>query len=220
MAVTTPVRATAPPPVVPGSSLPALPAGADAPAPAGRPHGTTVLGMKLFIVADAMVLVALLVAFFTIKGGSPVWPARGVKLGTYLPTTISITAAMAAASMAWMVVAIRRNDQRNAFVAAFLTVILGVAIANAQWYSIDRANFAASDHAYGTLYCVLLGFHLAHVIAGIVMVMVVAGQSLAGHYGSADHEPISATAWFWQYTNVIWTAVVTALFILSPHVHA
>ncbi len=219
MAVTTPVRATAPPATTPGLSLPALPAGADSPTPAGRPHGTTLLGMKLFLAADAMVLVSLLVAYFTIKGSSPAWPARGVQLGTYLPTTITITASMAAASMAWMVVATRRNDQRNAFAAGVLTVVLGVAMANAQWYAIDNANFAASDHAYGTLYCVLLGFHLAHVIAGIVMVMVVAGQSLAGHYGSDDHEPLSAAAWFWQYTNVVLTAVVTALFIVSPHAH-
>jgi len=210
---------TTPPATTPGLSLPALPAGADPSTPAGRPHGTTLLGMKLLLVGDAMVLVSLLVAYFTIKGSSPAWPARGVKLGTYLPTTITITAAMAAASMAWMVVATRRNDQRNAFAAGVLTVILGLAVANAQWYSIGNANFGPSDHAYGTLYCVLLGYHLAHVIAGIVMVVVVAGQSLAGHYGSDDHEPVSAAAWFWQYTNVVWIAVVTALFILSPHVH-
>jgi len=220
MAVSTPVRATAPPATTPGTSLPALPAGADTPAPAGRPHGTTVLGMKLLLAADAMVLVSLLVAFFTIKGGSPVWPARGVQLGTYLPTTITITLAMSAASMAWMLVAIRRNDQRNAFAAAVLTVILGLAVANAQWYSIGNANFGPSDHAYGTLYTVLLGFHLAHVIAGIVMVTVVAAQALAGHYGSDDHEPATATAWFWQFSIVVWGAVVTALFILSPHAHA
>ena len=61
MAVTTPVRAGAPPATTPGLSLPALPAGADT-APAGRPHGTTLLGMKRFIAADAMVLVSLLVA--------------------------------------------------------------------------------------------------------------------------------------------------------------
>jgi cytochrome c oxidase subunit 3 len=221
MAVTAPAPARASaPPTAGGSSTLALPSGAAPDAmPAGRPPGTTLLGMKLLLAADAMVLVSLLVAYFTLKGGSPVWPARGVKLSTYLPTVVTITAAMSAASMGWMVFAVRRNDQRNAFAAAVLTVILGLAIANAQWYSMLHANFGPSKNAYATLFDVLIGFHLVHVLAGIVAVVVVAGQTLAGHYGRDDHDPVSATALFWQFGNVAWLSVLTALFVLSHHAH-
>jgi cytochrome c oxidase subunit I+III len=218
MTMTAPVRATAPAPApTPGLSAPALPAGRDEPMPAGRPNGTTLLGMKLVLAADAMVLVTLLVAYFTIKQGAPVWPPKGVKVGTYLPTIITITAAMSAASACWMLFCVRRNDQRNAVAAAVLTVFLGTAVANAQWYSITNPKFGASSHAYGSLYKVLLGFHLAHVVAGMVMIVVVAAQALAGHYGSEDHEPVSAVVWFWQYASVAWIAIVVALFVLSPH---
>jgi heme/copper-type cytochrome/quinol oxidase subunit 3 len=217
MAVTAPVRATAPPATTAGLPAPALPAGADAGMPAGRPDGTTLLGMKLFLAADAMVLLALLVAYFTIKDGAATWPPKGVSVGTYLPTIITITASMSAASAAWMLFAIRRNDQRNAFAAAVLTVILGAAVANAQWYSITNVKFGANSHAYGTLYKCLLGFHLVQVVAGIVMLMVVAAQALVGHYGSDDHEPATAVVWFWQFANVTWIFVVAALFVLSPH---
>jgi len=218
MAVTAPVRATAPPPATtPGLSLPPQPSGADAPMPAGRPHGTTLLGMKLVMAADAMVLLTLLVTYFTIKAGAPTWPPKGVSVGTYLPTVITITAAMSAASVSWMLYAVRRNDQRNAFAAAVLTMILGAAVANAQWYSITNVKFGANSHAYGSLYKVLLGFHLAQVVAGIVMLVVVAAQALAGHYGSDDHEPASAVVWFWQFANVVWVVLLMALFVLSPH---
>jgi len=217
MTLTAPVRATTPPATTPGLSTPALPAGADSSMPAGRPDGTTMLGMRLILAADAMVLVSVLVAWFTIKSGAPSWPPKGVSIGTYLPTTISITAAMSAASASWMLYAVRRNDQRNAFAAAVLTVILGAAVANAQWYSITTVKFGANTHAYGTLYKVLLGYHLVQVLAGIVMLTVVAAQALAGHYGSEDHEPASAVVWFWQYANVTWVVVATVLFVLSPH---
>ncbi len=218
MSVTAPVRATAPPPpAIPGFSTPALPSGADAAMPAGRPHGTTLLGMKLILAAEAMVLVTLLVTYFTIKSGAPTWPPRGVSVGTYLPTMITITAAMSAASVSWMLYAVRRNDQRNAFAAAVLTMILGAAVANAQWYSITKVGFGANAHAYGSLYKLLLGFHLVQVLAGIVMLVVVAAQALAGHYGSDDHEPASAVVWFWQFANVTWVTVVMVLYVFSPH---
>ncbi|MGI9032287.1 MAG: cytochrome c oxidase subunit 3 [Acidimicrobiales bacterium] len=220
MAVTAPDRAAVPSATGHGASPLALPTGARVePLPAGRPPGTTLLGMKLLLAADAMVLVTMLVAYFTVKGGSPAWPAPGVKLSTYLPTVVTITVAMSAASVAWMVFAVRRNDQRNAFSAAVLTVILGLAIANAQWYSMVHAGFGPSKHAYATLYDLLIGFHLVHVVVGIVAVMVVAAQTVAGHYGRDDHDPVAAAALFWQFGNVTWLSVMTALFLLSRHAH-
>ncbi|HWC12612.1 MAG TPA: cytochrome c oxidase subunit 3, partial [Acidimicrobiales bacterium] len=185
--------------------------------PNGLPRGTTRLGMLLLLAADAMVLVVLLVAYFTIRGGSPKWPASGVQVGTYIPTVLSVTAVMSALSVAWMLSATRQNDQRNAFAAAVLTVVLGLAMANAQWYAMTNAGFGPADHAYGTLYHLLLGYHLAHLLAGLAMVGVVAAQTLAGHYSREDHEPVRAAATFWQYGNVVWFTVLTVLFLLTPH---
>ncbi len=199
---------------------PALPAGAGAPMPPnGLPRGTTRLGMLLLLGADAMVLVTLVVAYFTIRGGSPKWPAPGVNLGTYIPTVLTITAVMSALSVAWMLFATRENDQRNAFAAALLTIVLGLAMANVQWYAMINAKFGPSDHAYGTLYHLFLGYHLAHLLAGLAIVGVVAAQTLAGHYSREDHEPVRAAALFWQYGNVAWFTALTVLFLLTHHAH-
>jgi heme/copper-type cytochrome/quinol oxidase subunit 3 len=181
------------------------------------PGGTTLLGTLLLLAADAMVLVALLAAWFTIKGGSPAWPPRGVSVGTYLPTTVTITAAMAAFSMQWAVSAIRRNDQRSGGVALALTVFLGLAMANAQWYYLIRARFGLRSHAYGTLFHLLIGYHLLHVVLGLAAVVLVGARALAGHFGRHGHDPLRAVAAFWQYGNVAWAAILTAMFLFSKH---
>lgn len=196
---------------------PAPAAGVDPSRPWSPPRGTTVLGMVLLLAAEGMVVGALLATYFTIKAGAPLWPPSGVDINTYIPTVVSITAAMAACSVGWMLFAMRRNDQRNGFTAAVLSVILGLAIANGQWYSITRAGFGVGRHAYGDLFHLLVGIHLVHVVAGVVMLAVVAGQTLAGHFSSDDHEPVRAVAYFWQFGNVVWVAVVCALFLFSPH---
>src|SRR5438270_3833232 len=111
-----PVASSAAAPIV-------LPTGAPTPGPPGRPRrGTGTIGTLLFVTADAMVLAAMLAVYVTIKGGSAAWPPKGVHVGTYIPTMISITAVMSGFAVQWGVFAARRNDGRNAVMAFILTL--------------------------------------------------------------------------------------------------
>jgi cytochrome c oxidase subunit 3 len=180
------------------------------------PNGTTTLGVLLLLVADAMVLVALLAIWWTIKGGSPAWPPRDVSLGTYLPSMVTITTVMSAFSMQWTVSSIRRNDQRSGGVALGLTIFLGLAVANAQWYSMLRPPFGIKTHAYGTLYYLLLTYHLVHVVLGLAAIVLLGGRALAGHFGRFGYDPLRAAAVFWHYGVVAWFVILTAMFLFSP----
>lgn len=201
-------------PVVPSH---ALPEGFVRPARTGESRSASVLGVLLLMVADFMVLATMLAAYFALKNGAGSWPPAKVSVGTYIPTVITITAVLSFFSAQWGSFCVRRNDQRNAAVGLGLTVIFGLAIANAEWLSFTRAGFGFNDHAYGTLYYLLIGFHLVHVLAAMAMLVLVGVRALAGHFSADDHEPIRAVTMFWNYTNVVWFAVATALFLLSKH---
>ena len=200
--------------------LPALPSGRALapPRPPGEvPKGTNLMGVLLVLVADAMILAALLAVWFTVKSGSPSWPPPKVRLTTYLPSVVTITAAMSAFSMQWAVSAIRRNDQRSATIGLGFTAFLGLAIFNAQWYSIAKARFDMSAHAYGTLYNLLIGYHLVHVALGVGAIVLVGARSVVGHFDREGYDPMRAVAAFWQYTNVAWLLILAALFLFSHH---
>jgi cytochrome c oxidase subunit 3 len=207
--------------MVPAYGQPALPPSGTAlstPRPPGEvPKGTNLMGTLLVLAADAMVLVALFATWFTIKAGSPVWPPSKVNLSTYLPTMVTVTAIMSGFSMQWVVSSIKRNDQRNAGIAVILTVVLGLAIVNAQWYSMIRARFGFHAHAYGTLFYLLIGYHAAHVALAIGALILVGSRAVAGHYGRENYDPVRATAAFWQYGNVAWAAILVVMFLFSRH---
>jgi cytochrome c oxidase subunit 3 len=196
-----------------------LPTGEPLPGPVpGKPRrGTTTIGTMLFITADAMVLAAMVAVYFAIKEGSSAWPPTKVEVGTYIPTIITITAVMSACSVQWGVYAARRNDGRNAAMALILTIFLGLSIVNLEWLSFVRSGFGFNDHTYGTLYDLLIGFHLFHLIAAIVIVLLLAFRVLAGHFTVDRHDALRAGAVFWQYTNVVWFVVVSVLFLASRH---
>jgi cytochrome c oxidase subunit 3 len=208
---TLPVAASTAPAIV-------LPTGEPTPGPAGRPRrGTTTIGTLLFAAADAMVLAAMVAVYVAVKDGSSAWPPKGVHVGTYIPTMVTITAVMSAFSAQWAVYSSFRNDQRNATIALGLTAFLGLAMVNAEWLMLSRVSFGLKTHAYGTLFHLLVGFHIVHVVVGMALLAVLAFRVLAGHFSTDRHDPVRATVVFWQFTNVVWFVVVTALFIVSRH---
>jgi len=213
-AVAAPARTDATP--APASAAPlALPSGVK-PTPAlVLPDRTRALGAYLFMVADAMVLATIVAAYFAIKDGSSAWPPTGVGVGTYIPFIVTITLTMAACSAQWAVRAVRDNDQRNVAIALVFTIFLAVAAANAEWAAFAKAGFGVGDHAYGTFYYVLLGYHVAHLLVAVVLLALLAGRSLLGHFSADHHDPLRSGVLYFQYTNAVWYAVATALFVLS-----
>ena len=196
-----------------------LPTGEPLPGPVrGKPRrGTTTIGTLLFVTADAMVLAAVCAVYFAIKDGSAAWPPKGVHVGTYIPTTISITVFMSAFAVQWALYAARRNDGRNAAIALGLSLFLGLAVANLEWLAFVRTRFGFNAHTYGTLYDLLIGYHLFHLLAAIAVVLILAFRTLAGHFSADRHDALRAGAVLWQYSNVVWFVVVSVLFLASRH---
>ncbi len=213
-AVTAPARTDASPAASPAAPL-ALPSGVK-PTPARvLPDRTRALGTYLFMVADAMVLSTIVAAYFAVKDGSSAWPPVDVGVGTYIPSVVTITVTMASAAAMWAIRAVRENDQRNVAIALILTVFLGVAAANAEWAAFGKAGFGVGDHAYGTFYYVLIGYHLVHLLTAMGLLVLLAGRSLLGHFTADHHDPLRSGILFFQYTNAIWFAIGTVLFVLS-----
>ena len=181
------------------------------------PKGSNLMGTLLVLAADGMVFVALLATWFTLKAGTPRWPPAKVNLSTYLPTMVTVTVAMTAFSVQWLVSSIKRNDQRSAAAAIVVTVVLGLAVVNAQWYSMVRAKFGFSSHAYATLYYLFIGYHAVHVALAIGAVILVGSRAVAGQFGRKNYDAVRATAAFWQYGNAVWGVTVLVLFLFSAH---
>jgi heme/copper-type cytochrome/quinol oxidase subunit 3 len=213
--VSTPALADAPAPAPAPSAPLALPSGVK-PTPARvLPDRTRALGTYLFMVADAMVLATIIAAYFAIKDGSSAWPPKGVGVGTYIPFIVTITLTMASASAHWAVNAMRNDDQRNVAIALVFAVFLGVAAANAEWAAFGKAGFGVGDHAYGTFYFVLIGYHLVHMLAAIGLLLLLGGRVLTGHFSAEHHDPLRSGVLYFQYTNVVWFVVATVLFVFS-----
>src|SRR5438067_10704231 len=189
---------------------PALTTG-DAPAEVPRPRAIANVATALFVAGDFMALCALVAGYYAVRSQAFKWPPVG--LGTYLPSMIAVTIVMTAVTVQWAIWAIRRNDQRTCLAALGITIFFAFAVLNGQWYELAHLKFGPAATTYGTFIYVLTGFHMVHVIAGIVVLCAALGRTVGGDFSADDHDTLTAVAVFLQFANVAGLVAYGVLFL-------
>ena len=72
---------------------------------------------------------------------------------------------------------------------------------------VRSARASASTHPFFTFYFLLTGFHAAHVLAGVVVLGLVALR--------ARPEPVQAGAMFWHMVDLVWVLILPPIYLLG-----
>ncbi len=67
---------------------------------------------------------------------------------------------------------------------------------------------------YGATFFMLTGFHGFHVTLGAIMLAVVAGRCLSGHFDAKRHFAFEAGAWYWHFVDVVWLLLFVVVYWL------
>ena len=189
----------------------ALPDG-DRAAPA--PLATGRMGMKVLVLALSMLFGASLIGYMVVRLRAPAWPPPGMPR---LPDALWISTAIIVISGFTMQSAVRaaRHGRQGALRAAMLlTTLLGVLFLLSQtvnWFSLAAASLTAGINLYGFTFYVLTGLHAAHVIGGVIPLIVVTVRSWQGRYGPAFHPGVEYCAIYWHFLMVVWVVMFTLL---------
>jgi cytochrome c oxidase subunit 3 len=89
-----------------------------------------------------------------------------------------------------------------------LTVLLGVTFMGFQVYEYIHAytelGLTLGAGVYGATFFILTGFHGFHVTLGTIMLIVILGRCMKGHFDSHNHFGFEAVAWYWHFVDVVW----------------
>jgi cytochrome c oxidase subunit 3 len=90
----------------------------------------------------------------------------------------------------------------------FATIALGVTFLCLQAYEYHHAyaelNLKLSTGIYGSTFFMLTGFHGFHVTVGAIMLAVMLGRAIKGHFDAEHHFAFEAAAWYWHFVDVVW----------------
>lgn len=122
----------------------------------------------------------------------------------------------------WAKKCARRDDQSGIRLGVNLTLVLGflfLALQTICWLQwVDRAWSVMDEHhdAYrfaATGFLVLSGLHAAHVLGGLVPLVIAAARARVGRYGPSNLVGLDHVAMYWHFLDVIWVIMFLGLII-------
>jgi cytochrome c oxidase subunit 3 len=111
-------------------------------------------------------------------------------------------------TVTWAHWALKKNRRGQLKLGLALTVALGLTFLGFQAYEYHHAytemGLTLGAGIYGATFFMLTGFHGLHVSIGTLMLMVILGRSLAGHFKPDRHFAFEAVSWYWHFVDVVW----------------
>jgi cytochrome c oxidase subunit III len=173
-------------------------------------------GMLTVIMTEASLFAYLLfsVYYFLIQYGRA-WVPEAPSLALALPNTAIL---LLSSLCVWQgeAGAVRgRAVQRSLGLAA--GIALGVIFLAVQVLEWREKPFTPASSSYGSAYFITTGFHMAHVVVGVLLLLAVFVWSLLGLFDRERHTPISIAAIYWHFVDVVWLAIFFT-FYLTPYI--
>ncbi|MBL29121.1 MAG: heme-copper oxidase subunit III [Rhodospirillaceae bacterium] len=170
-------------------------------------------GMWGLIATEAALFAYLLFSYFYLAFHvDRPWPPEGLPhLALAGPNTLLL---LASSVVLWFGErAIRRGARGLTIVLIVATFVMGLAFVGVQGLEWHNKPFSFHSHTYAALYFTITGFHMAHVIAGLLVLAGLALWSGLGYFDSRRHAVVSIGALYWHFVDAVWIAVFLSLYI-------
>ena len=171
-------------------------------------------GMMTLIVTEGSLFGFLLFSYYylAVQHGSE-WlpsPLPGFRLS--LPNTVLL---LASSYVAWRGERAVRRGSSPLRSAAWLAIaaVMGAIFVFVQTLEWATKTFTPMTSSYGSLYFTITGFHMAHVIAGIAILLVLAVWSALGYFDRVRNAPVSIGVIYWHFVDVVWLAVFFSIYV-------
>lgn len=179
-----------------------------------RAQGIGRLGTWLLIASLGMLFGAALVGYLVIRMRAPEWPPPG---SPSLPAGVWISTVLLAVLSAVLILAERSvRDGRLGGLSRLLTVsdLLAVAFLASQvgcWMRMAADNVLPQKNLLIWGFYTLSFLHAAHVLAGLVPLILVTVRAHRGRYTAARHDAVHFVAMYWHFLLVTWVAILLVL---------
>ncbi len=164
----------------------------------------------------AMFFATLLGTYWMLRSeavaGGTEWIAEGT-IPLSGPNMMMATLAMSAVSMQWAFYAVTRNDRVNAYVALGLTMLLGVAVVNSQFFLYSQMELGIADSVQAVLVYAISGSFLALLAVAMVYLLIMTFRTFGGLYGPHQHGGIAGAAILWYLMIAVYTVIWYGVYI-------
>lgn len=185
------------------------------------------LGMWLFLGSECLLFGGLISTFLLYKKKLNTFPGfentQINKLGANLfdipfTSVSSFVLLMSSLTMVLAVSALQRNDHRRTRIWLLSTVLLGSTFLAGQVYEFTafvKEGLGFTTNIFSSAFFTLTGFHGAHVLIGIIILMTMFARSLQGRLPSTSSETLEIAGLYWHFVDVIWVVIFVVVYLIK-----
>ena len=173
------------------------------------------LGMKLFILSDAMTFAALLIAFSYLRWTGATWPREFSETSAVYSIVMSACLFVSSWTMMKASSAARIGDWRMGKRWILMTIVFGLAFLILhlnEWRHLVQLGFSPvvstgdPSHSIGSAFFGITGLHMLHVISGVILL----GLLLLRR---RPDDNIHIAGMYWQFVDAVWIFVFAILYL-------
>jgi cytochrome c oxidase subunit 3 len=178
------------------------------------------LVMWLFIISDACTFGAVLIAYGYIRNSAADWPLVFESASIWNALLMTFILVSTSLTVLFAVKASQADDRQAAFRWTMITAAGGILFAVLhirEWMSLIGQGVRLFQNPWGSpmfgaTFFSVTGLHMAHVLGGVVALVVVGSGYKAGRYASKH---IEIWALYWHFVDLVWMFVVPLIYLLN-----
>ncbi|MBL7901323.1 MAG: cytochrome c oxidase subunit 3 [Bacteroidia bacterium] len=166
-------------------------------------------------IVSIVMLFAGLTSAYVVRADNGNWLVFQLPGIVILSTAIIVTSSV---SMLLAQRAIKKDNHRLTSIALFITLVLGIAFFFTQyegWKQLTAQGIyfiGKYSNASGSFLYLIALVHLAHMVGGLLALMVSFTKSLLKRYSSSDYLGLELTAIYWHFLDLLWVYLFLFLY--------
>lgn len=175
-------------------------------------------GVLALIVTEGSLFGYLLFAYFYLASQTEQdWPPEG--LPSLLMPAINTVILLASSVCVWASEhCIRQRQMRWSIAAMVLAIALGACFVVIQLIEWNIKTYDMTSNLYGSLYFTITGFHLCHVVIGLLVLLFLLVWTSLGYFDDRRYAAVTIGGVYWHFVDVVWLFVFTTLY-LFPYLY-
>ncbi|MDH3210984.1 MAG: cytochrome c oxidase subunit 3 [Myxococcales bacterium] len=174
---------------------------------------SSVMGMLLFVLIEAMLFAGMISAYSIIRSGAMIWPPPDQPRLPIEETAINTAALMLSGLLLFVAHRRFRRDRARARTPLLLSMLLGavfVVFQGVEWVALIREGFTLTSSSQGSFFYLIVGMHALHAVAALGVLAYVALRLQRGWLASSQ---LAAAEVFWYFVVGMWPIIYLVVYL-------
>jgi cytochrome c oxidase subunit III len=174
-----------------------------------------VVGVVVWLASEVMFFGGLFAAWFVLKAhNAPNWPPAGEEVNALRMGFFTAVLVSSSVTVHFAVEAAAHHRPRTSLRWLMATVALGTAFLVHEGFEWSQLPFGFDRSAHSTIFYLLTGFHGAHVLGGLGLMLVVAWVVFSPASRVPPGQTLRVTGYYWHFVDTVWVVLYLVVYVL------